>query len=373
MASTSEDPFRVLTWNLLSPGYFRKADRASRKRMEASHPAAWEARFGQQLRILVELRPAVACLQELWQKPAIFSMIDAALGGQYHVRTMQRGSKKEDGCALLVRRDFDVLESRCMQFSDAGDRVLVLALLRSCVPSHTLVVGTTHFTFPHDESDDALRLHQAAATLEALAAFEAEMRIAHSHTGSTVLCGDLNGTADDPAVAAVMRGGRFRSAFSRVHSREPGVTHMNHEGVSTCVDYVLYRGEGLSPAAAWLLPRGVPDDALMTRPVVQTADDIRAAAVAASTGSASPPVMPLSPSDSAAAAAPNGGPLVVALISPVAVNSPTSPALVAQEEEGDPRVGRFAVSRSLAGLGFGDFCDLSDHRALCCEFHFSGS
>ena len=368
-ASSSAGRLHVLTYNLLSPGYFRKAVPKSKgvKRVEASHAPVWSSRLAQALSVISELSCDVCALQEVWFKKEYLQQLDSALGREYAFVGAQRSGKKEDGVALLVRRaSWSVLAQKSVQFGDEGDRALALALLSPTRGGQPLLFASLHLTFPHTAHDEPVRLGQAEAALSEIASFAA----AHGASGAAcVLGGDLNGTTADPAVCTLLLRGGFASAYAAVWGAEAAVTHVDHDGHAAGVDYVLFRqprsgvggsGEGqgaLSPLLAALLPADVPDATLMMRPVVQTKEDVAAAAGA----------LTASGGRGLGAASSNAGVGVG-----VGVDGAREPLPADAEEGGGGSAGCFAGgARPMAALSWSDWCQLSDHRVVCVTFGVS--
>lgn len=439
----------VLSLNLLSPGYFRKADRSDKKkRVEASHHAVWRSRLAQEFVLLRDLGNDVAMLQELWYKPDAQALMTEVLGDGYALVAAQRTGKKEDGVALLVRTAaWRLGAQRVVQFNDAGDRCLALALITpagwgggssggggGAEPSPAppaVIVATTHLTYPTDVAyDRPIRQRQADEVVRHIGHFAAEHGVAA--VAPVVLGGDMNGPATDPAVRAFTDAG-FVSAFSAVHGREAAITHLDHAGHAAGVDFIFWRPAGwaagggggaapaellpsststwtssggdsavssssvaassaaasddgrparlrpalrLTPAAATLLPAGVPDTAGMCRPIVQHASDLAAAAAAAAhAGLASPTAPGLSEfvGDHR-----ERSPIVVGAALPGAgsgdgSNSSSTPSFAADDRPtpSPPPVsagGAFTQLRPAAALSWHDYCQLTDHRAVAVRF-----
>ena len=123
-----------------------------------------------------------------------------------------------------------------------------------------LDVVNTHLHHPVSEKGRTARYRQAQALLSWFAEGDESTPI--------VLCGDLNGTPDEPFYTLLKAEG-FESAFYAVHGHEPEKTYPS--GLFTpgwtpppdgeppvCVDYILYRGDvrPLSASLAWNLPSG---------------------------------------------------------------------------------------------------------------------
>lgn len=397
--------FNVISMNVLSPGYFRKTDRSDKKkRVEAQHAHAWQPRLRQQCRVLADLDLDIATLQEFWFKREVFDLVHDALGSGYMIVAAQRSGKKEDGVALLVRKErWQILSDRSIHLDDGhGDRSLALVLIQSRVSPECppVIVATTHLTYPHDAHDAPIRLQQAAAIARHIDEFASD---AGAQASPVVLTGDFNGPCSDPAVRLLLDHG-FASSFSACHGREAAITHLDHAGHASGVDFVFYRqgrrlAEGgetdapddsaqhgssssspvatdaqapqlpvLQPLSATLLPECTPDDAMMTRPVVQHAADLAAAASALEgCGEVTPAAeagllgshrigspVPLSPASSSVSGNSGhfGGEGASAHGSPALPPSP------------GPDSGLFAVTRPLSELSFADWCQLTDHRAV---------
>jgi hypothetical protein len=180
-------PLSLLSWNLLAPSYYKLGlsgrEYGAKVKVEAQLRTAWERRLTQQLLVLKELGPDCLCLQELWFKPDTFKMIRTVLGDQYAFHCVRRTAEKEDGVAILVSRRWTVHEARPVEFSDSGNRVMMMVCLESVAdPSLTAIVATTHLTYPHTENDAVLRLNQAKSATAHLLAFAREMEVSKSRT-----------------------------------------------------------------------------------------------------------------------------------------------------------------------------------------------
>jgi endonuclease/exonuclease/phosphatase family metal-dependent hydrolase len=184
------NPLTLLTWNILAPCYYKlgTVEYGRKVKVEAQLRTAWERRLGQQLAVMKELAPDVIALQEVWFKPDVFARIREALGSAYGMYPIRRPMGKDDGVALLVKRDtWSVEEARPVEFADAGNRVMMMAHLQaagsaSSTAAPSVIVGTTHFTYPHGSDDTRLRLAQAHAATAELLRFAREVEQRHSRS-----------------------------------------------------------------------------------------------------------------------------------------------------------------------------------------------
>jgi endonuclease/exonuclease/phosphatase family metal-dependent hydrolase len=435
-------PLVVLTWNILAPPYFqlpaelasqldgvvavasspggagaapgdpapgplRPGGHAHTRRLEAHDPGARRRRLAQQVAVIADVAPDLACLQEVWIKDEVLAALGGGGGGgggggdgggplcgEYEAVLAPRPAPKQDGVALLVRRDvFDVVERRCPAWGAPHNRSAAIAVLRTRAPRAGAPAGAivvaccTHLTYPETADDRARR-----TDLARLIAAEVDAAVAAAAGGDSgggggggggggaarppaIIAGDMN-AVDDAAVRVFLGpDGGYTSAFASVHGRPPVVSHLDHASNASGVDAVFVTagpppsgaGPRLVPAAAWLLPASDPDDAPMTRPVPQLEELFGA-----------PPALP-----AGAAAAAAAGALAAATgldASPVP-DTPASPAFslaggvdgaaghdecatVALTGDGHGRGGAFAALRPPAALTLADFCNLSDHRPL---------
>jgi len=210
----------LLTWNILAPCYYKlgTVEYGRKVKVEAQLRTAWERRLSQQLAVMKELAPDVIALQEVWFKPDVFARIREALGSAYGMYPIRRTMGKDDGVALLVKRDtWSVEEARPVEFADAGNRVMMMAHLQaagceSSTAAPSVIVGTTHFTYPHGSDDTRLRLAQAHAATAELLRFAREVEQRHSR--SSVITQLSN--------AAISRFGTPRAGMSGLDSAVAG-------------------------------------------------------------------------------------------------------------------------------------------------------
>jgi endonuclease/exonuclease/phosphatase family metal-dependent hydrolase len=357
----------VATYNVLSPGYFRKPD-AGKKKMEASHPDAYSARIRQQASALRETGASLIALQELWMKPNVLAMLGEAFPeANFGTLAVRRpGGAKEDGVALLFDRrvlrllaDFGVAgEWRSLP----GERCIAMGHFELCSTGQPLIAVSVHLTYPHNAADEALRTVQAARLLADVASFAAAQGLP---TDTPVaLCGDFNGVEDAAHRVLEVEGG-FVSAFHSLHGRHPVATHLDHAGAAQGVDAVFMRPWGAGgvwrpPQAAYLLPVDAGDGAVMYRPCPQTRDSVEwvtrngGGAGAASDSSGAGECMLQARREEV-------GPWCV---SGAAATGGESGAGEEAGGEGAPFVGMFSTLRPLAQLRMVDWCNLSDHRPL---------
>jgi exonuclease III len=210
----------LFTWNILAPCYYKlgTVEYGRKVKVEAQLRTAWERRLTQQLAVMKELAPDVIALQEVWFKPDVFARIREALGSAYGMYPIRRTMGKDDGVALLVKRDtWSVEEARPVEFADAGNRVMMMAHLQaagceSSTAAPSVIVGTTHFTYPHGSDDTRLRLAQAHAATAELLRFAREVEQRHSR--SSVITQLSN--------AAISRFGTPRAGMSGLESAVAG-------------------------------------------------------------------------------------------------------------------------------------------------------
>ena len=218
----------VLTWNLLAPCYIRAGESA----------AQTQARQVGQQALLAREGPDVITLQEFWHWDAAYVRRWHAWSDAhgYTMFTLPRTSFKRDGCCTLVRsrlvRPRPASDAACgFGFNDWGDRVVLMVHVCLGDGDETgLLVCNTHWTFPHpNDHDPVMRVHQSRKLCDVL----------DEHFGGApvVVAGDLNGAADDAAVAALQhRGFQLNAAATGAH------THYTHNKTWIACDYVATRG-----------------------------------------------------------------------------------------------------------------------------------
>lgn len=252
-----KDELRIASWNLLAPCYHRTGAVSSEVRTEY-----WRSRLETQLLVVLNAAcPDMLCLQEVWFSPTALGILEQVAGQQgYQMATMRRVDGKQDGVAVLVRTSrLEIVSSEEQVLCSIGQRVALWLFVKPRWTGETIMLGTTHFTFPHDEHDNQLRLKQATAAEVECRALAKKHRLDPQST-PLILAGDLNcepGAAQggDAALDVFLRQG-WRSAFAEACGQEAGVTHQTHNDEGTCADFVLVRGRVASAAAA-LLPHDV--------------------------------------------------------------------------------------------------------------------
>ena len=194
----------VLTYNLLAPCYYRCAGR----QRESSDAARFLARWS---RCIAAVRVAdVMAFQEVWfAEPRCIAIIRAAFP-DHTLHMLRRPRGKEDGVAVLVRSSIAVTHRGEFCFQAGGRRVALALALR--IGGRSIVVCTTHLTFPHREFDAAMRLRQAALLVELLDRFEL-----YVHAGDAAAAAEQHGIT---AGEALDRAGREFSFIYRYILRE---------------------------------------------------------------------------------------------------------------------------------------------------------
>lgn len=282
----SSGAFRLCTWNLLAPCYFRASTGKEvttifwRPRIEAQFYVAFEV-----------IKPDIMCFQELWFSPTVLSILgEAAKQHDYQLVTCRRPGMKQDGVCILARRSvFTVEASQEMEICAVGDRVALWVLLHGCTSEcQPLIVGTTHFSFPHGDADDQ-RYLQAKRAMNGCYKF-AEDKGLNPHNAPLVLAGDLNcetTVAADEAVGVLLNEG-WRSTFAEANGKDAHATHITHRNTHSCADLILLRGAA-SAGSASLLPAQDPDTSSIPRPQVGGAQHL--------SGSSTPVLMVLCPQE----------------------------------------------------------------------------
>jgi hypothetical protein len=414
--------FRVLTWNLLAAPYFRVPPEASGQRRpvaEAVFRGVRRRRLAQELAALSELEPDILAIQELWFKDEVLASLTRVLGDRYESILVQRPCGKQDGVALLVRRSrLRVLQWDTVKWDEPDKRCAAMAVLEPVdAPGSSFVACCTHLTYPETAFDQQRRIAQAGFVVAAVDSLAAAAGIPGC---PALIAGDMNAVGDE--AVAVISGAGYTSSFCAVHGRAPVFSHLDHTCKGAGVDAVFYRpgkgtrraqaqaqtdnattaaaAEGAEVSLGWtaheayLLPRSIPDDTPMTRPVPQVClglpvgdEGEPAAAQASSNSSQTTPATPATPSPAStplaspcgvgAGAGARGG--ADAFVDAATGLSASLASSAGRGEEGQGEGegacpgtplppgytgGDFASVRPISALSFTDFCNLSDHRPL---------
>jgi len=256
---------------MLAPVYNRLAGCGT---FEAAKTSAWSCRSLALGKYLKSLGSDIFCLQELWiSNETAVDLIKQELTG-YDFVTQKRHNKKKDGIGIAFSNRFELVNFDHVAFGEVGDRVALLAHLRSEEVNRELIVATTHLTFPHHSFDFLLRAQQAESFVDAVDKFCID-----SHVGKdcpVVLSGDFNGVAPNPSVIddvrhrwwrTICQDGGFHSAYYEANGKHPSATHITHNNDILGVDHVFVRGQ-LDVENCFLEPRNVCDDSVLYRPNV---------------------------------------------------------------------------------------------------------
>jgi len=266
---SKEQEVRVCTWNLLAACWH-----AGRGHVSEARTDFWQPRLKTQLAaILGDTFPDILCLQEVYFSAKALRIVEEAAKEQgYEMFALQRTNGKPDGLAILVKTNrFEAVAREEQQLCFIGSRVALWLLLKPKfnLGMHALVVGTTHFTFPHSMHDLNLRQQQGEKARSGCKTFAKSNGLDVDNT-CFVLAGDLNCEPEsgntDETLAEFTRDG-WRSSFAESCGHEAGATHRTHNDESTCADFVLVRG-ALHATASTLLPATVADTVDMPRPEV---------------------------------------------------------------------------------------------------------
>lgn len=256
----------VCTWNLLAPCYHR--DSTGKNEIQTRF---WRPRVSAQIASILETAdPDVLCLQEVWMSPTAMQIIeDAACERGYGVKFCRRTGLKMDGVAVLLRKSrIELLATEEQEICMYGNRVCFWLLLQHLTAegcNGRVVLGCTHFSFPHDE-EDPQRLEQAQKTKLGFCKF-AEKHGLDTQFAPLILAGDLNcpASAADDEVVDVFRYDGWRSTFMEANGKEAVNTHRTHRNNHSCADLILIKGK-VKTVRAVLLPDDEPDTAVMPRP-----------------------------------------------------------------------------------------------------------
>uniref|UniRef100_A0A7S4B766 Endonuclease/exonuclease/phosphatase domain-containing protein n=2 Tax=Chrysotila carterae TaxID=13221 RepID=A0A7S4B766_CHRCT len=173
----------------------------------------------------------------------------------YTMFISRRTNSKADGCCVLIRqaspnsksprrielRNLDGIDPEdstspglaTLSYNDWGDRIVQLVGLT--VDGAPVTLLHTHLTFPHPSLHDGpMRLHQARKLAECV------RRVRAAGTPA-IVCGDLNGDHDDPAVTELLRRGGMRPMPNAAD--EAWASHVAHNGRVMACDMALTSGD----------------------------------------------------------------------------------------------------------------------------------
>jgi mRNA deadenylase 3'-5' endonuclease subunit Ccr4 len=224
--------FRVTSYNVLADAY------ATTRLYPSIAPPVlnWERRGPAIVARIVDLRPDIACLQEVQARD--WPGLEAAFANQgWRGVYAQKGQARPDGCAVLYRTEsIQLRDIHALHFSD-GRRGEAdsghLALIGTFeTPSDLIRVATTHFRWqaPAINGDDHVGYRQALQLLNHLST-------AAPIGTHTIVCGDFNVSPDSPLIELFERSG-----FVDAYRASPQPT-CNPNGRSSRIDYIFATAE----------------------------------------------------------------------------------------------------------------------------------
>eukprot|EP00658_Telonema_sp_P-2_P054302 TRINITY_DN43199_c0_g1_i1.p1 TRINITY_DN43199_c0_g1~~TRINITY_DN43199_c0_g1_i1.p1 ORF type:complete len:264 (+),score=67.05 TRINITY_DN43199_c0_g1_i1:100-891(+) len=221
------------------------------------------------------IRDSICTLQEFDFAPStegFEAMYTEALGEEYHIALKQRTGSKQEGLAMLLRKEvFDQVEVSELELSPRYcDRVAIIATMRHIPSNRRVMVANTHLTVAHAHTQDipVARPTQMKQLLE-----EMEHRCEPGQT--RLLCGDMNAdhletespgngwTAVDVAAPIIMamEAGYFSSLHAVLPEGIRPISHTSSYSQDGCCDYVLFRdGDRIGVEFAQLMPQGLAVD-----------------------------------------------------------------------------------------------------------------
>jgi len=230
--------FRCATFNILAPCYKNISDGSWWSKWESSAPEQYLKRYEAILEFISSQRLLhLICLQEFWFRRDVQDLFMSKLGSNYSRIELKRQGFKTDGLAIFVHRSLKVLAVHHLRFVNPGNRVGLLVHVGFPESGHEMVLMTTHLNYCHSKIDHYIKMSQIQAAVSAIDNFVKKNRIENI---PVLLTGDFNSSQDDPVYGFVEEN-EFKSSYKQFHGQEPGVTHRDHHGQETSVDYIFYR------------------------------------------------------------------------------------------------------------------------------------
>jgi mRNA deadenylase 3'-5' endonuclease subunit Ccr4 len=234
--------FRVTSYNILADAY------ATTRLYPSIAPQVlnWERRGPEIVARIVNLRPDIACLQEVQARD--WPALEAAFANEgWRGAYAQKGRMRPDGCALLYRTEsIQRREIHALRFTDgqkgASDSGHLALIGTFETPSGLIRVATTHFRWqsPVVNVEDHVGYRQATQMIDHLSA-------AAPMGTKTIVCGDFNVSPGDPVIDLFERSG-----FVDAYRVSPQPT-CNPNGRSSRIDYIFATAD-LRPVGETITP-----------------------------------------------------------------------------------------------------------------------
>jgi endonuclease/exonuclease/phosphatase family metal-dependent hydrolase len=195
--------FDVLSFNMLAPVYKRLSafdiSTGFRKR-EAQNMELWKGRANRTIKFFhEEVLPHgdIIALQELWLNPQYLGMFEHELRSRgYELRVLKRTGNKMDAVALAINgRLFQIMDTQNISLCPLSDRVALILWVKHRETEKSIVVASTHLSFPHSILDKVDQLHQMQTLITAMDTFAKINSIQHA---SRIIMGDFNVESRSP-------------------------------------------------------------------------------------------------------------------------------------------------------------------------------
>ncbi|KAL0490455.1 hypothetical protein AKO1_009551 [Acrasis kona] len=262
---TSTDVFKVVTFNILAPCYFRSLKSitsgvnfhdAKTHELESGNPEMYRKRFDLMINMIkTDEKPTdhnnlfsadVFCLQEFWFTDEIVHIFENGLmkgnNAYDHSFYMRRPFPKKDGLACFVRSSekLKVISHKGIDFRDVGERVAQLLHIQIKDGEQNIIIVNTHLTFPHTKFDEnILRMQQIKSITNAVDEYIKETKI----DPIVMVTGDLNTsthTKKDLTLEHLEKEG-YTSSYKKLHGNHSFISHFNHNNETVGADYIFYR------------------------------------------------------------------------------------------------------------------------------------
>lgn len=213
----------ITTFNILAPCYHELRNTKNPNNL-------YLKRNANIVNVLKNLHSHILCLQEFWMtNPEMKELYTNALKDDYPSSIFhKRTGYKQDGVAMFIHKDLQLLDVKKIDFRDPGDRVALLCkVIHKDVPKKEFLVLTTHLTFPHNNFDrNILRKSQIKKITKYIDDYLGDNSI------PIILTGDLNSPkyGKDVVIDHLIKEG-YISTYHQRHNCDDFVSHLNHNGL----------------------------------------------------------------------------------------------------------------------------------------------
>lgn len=258
--ATSDKPFRILQWNVLSQTLCVSNDKFVRCPESA---LLWTRRRCQLLLGLLSYSPDIICLQEVDH----FDFLNRALRSQGYTGIFYpkpdspcvyvSGNNGPDGCAIFYNRRFEMLSNcnRILQvWKIESNQVAMLTMLKDVLSGEEVCIVTTHLKARKGALLSSLRNEQGKDLLSFVQSMHGERAV--------IICGDFNAEPSEPVYRTLLDNKclPLSSAYYyhyNGNNGEPAYTtwKIREEGeICHTIDYIFYSKDKLQVEALLEFP-----------------------------------------------------------------------------------------------------------------------